>query len=75
MVITTFLAFCTALPTQAGNRILRFGLDLRIAPSRTRTYNLVIKSHMLYQLSYRGLVVKRPTRGNREGGNASSARE
>src|SRR5262249_50812308 len=24
------------------------------APSRTRTYNLVIKSHLLYQLSYRG---------------------
>ncbi len=24
------------------------------APSRTRTYNLMIKSHLLYQLSYRG---------------------
>ena len=26
------------------------------APSRSRTYDLMIKSHLLYQLSYRGLV-------------------
>ena len=32
----------------------------RIAPTRTRTWNLVIKSHLLYQLSYRGLGARDP---------------
>ena len=32
-----------------------YGVRLYLsAPSRTRTYNLMIKSHLLYQLSYRG---------------------
>ena len=32
-------------------------LPCKDAPSRTRTYNLLIKSQLLYQLSYRGVVL------------------
>ena len=31
------------------------GTGFLSAPSRSRTYDLMIKSHLLYQLSYRGL--------------------
>ena len=45
------------------------------APSRSRTYDLMIKSHLLYRLSYRGIADQRsyPAFGrvtrNRMGGN------
>ncbi len=31
------------------------GTGFLSAPSRSRTYDLMIKSHLLYQLSYRGI--------------------